>query len=838
MVYEKDSILSHSILLCLLFAPINSLLFASDSPESVQALRFFEQEVRPLLVDHCFECHGEDKQKAGLRLDARVHWLAGSQNGPVVEPGHPDNSLLIGLVEGRDPKLRMPPKGESLTEKEVFILRTWLEMGLPWTGQDEKSELPSLRKGDFTDEDRNYWAFQPIQKSTPPSVKDPSWCRNEIDAFILSKLETKGLSPSKEAGRLELLRRLTFNLHGLPPSKEEVDSFLVDTAPDAYEKRVHSLLESPRYGEKWARHWLDLVRYAESDGFRADHERPEAWRYRDYVVRSLNEDKPYDRFVLEQLAADEITPGQPETLVATGFLRHGLYEYNQRHISKQWNEMLDEMTDVTGDVFLGLGMACARCHDHKFDPILRKDYYRLRAFFAPVLPREDMDLATTEQWMEHESKMRQWEEATTEIRAQIQEIERPVDERYRKSILNKFDPDFRVMALKPIHERSPLEHQLAGLIDRQVVYEEVQTPARIKGDAKEPYQVLLDQLKGFDPLKPKPLPKAFIVTDVGPSAPPTTIPGSRQNDPIAPGFLSILDPDDADIVPVPSAPNSTGRRTALARWITDKENPLTARVMVNRIWQYHFGAGLVSSSSDFGRLGKSPSHPELLDWLASRFIEEGWSWKVIHELILNSATYRQTSHIDPARTAHEKDPGNRFLWRMNPRRLQAEEIRDAILFVSGELDLHQGGPPVKASTPRRTLYTQQRRNTREVLMDVFDLPLGIRSTAKRHVTTTPSQALLLLNSSWSNTMARQLAGTVRNQTDLDLEQKVALIYSKVFSREPSHSEIDQALVFLEKQKGIIKAGPTVQAETSDPEEKAFSDLAHALLNSNEFLYID
>jgi mono/diheme cytochrome c family protein len=795
-----------------------------------QATRYFEEHVRPVLATRCFECHGEQKQSSDLRVDSLAGLLAGGASGPAIAPGKPNESLLVEAI--RHESLEMPPTGK-LPDEQIAAITRWIEMGAPWPEHDASVRKPAAPATKITDDDRAYWAFQPVRDPQPPAVADDGWCRNDLDRFISRKLTEEGLRPAPEASPAALVRRLYFDLLGLPPSPQEIDAFLADTAPDAYERLVDRLLDSPRHAERWARHWLDLVRYAESDGFRQDAYRPHAWRYRDYVIRSFNEDKPYDQFVAEQLAGDELAPHDPDALAATSYLRHWTYEYNQRDVRTQWDNILNDITDVTGEVFLGLGVGCARCHDHKYDPILKADYYRLKAFFAPLWPRDDLPYATADQGQEYRTRLAAWEEKTAEVRRQIDDLERPLIDAARQRAADKFPPDIRPMLLKAPAERTPLEHQLAELANRQAK-EEVQKisfGSQLKGDAKTRWETLQRELAQFGALKPKPLPPAFTVTDVGPHAPPTTIPGDRQQREVEPGFLSVLDPGPAAVVPPPSG-SSTGRRTALARWLTQPDNPLVPRVMVNRIWQQHFGVGLVSTPSDFGRLGDPPSHPELLDWLARRFVQSGWRLKPLHRLMVTSATYRQAAVVDLAQA--DKDPDNRWLGRMTVRRLDAEQIRDALLAASGELDLAVGGPSVDNQRPRRSIYTRVIRNARDPLIEAFDGADGFSSTDRRNVTTTPTQALLMSNGLWPLERAQAFAERLRKTPGVPLggdRELVTWAYRWAYGRGPDTGEADAAVRFLERQS-------TVDGAEHQDKSRALVDFCHVLLNSNEFLYVD
>jgi hypothetical protein len=772
---------------------------AAPFQEEPAAPEFFEAKVRPLLEARCFKCHSAQaggKVKGGLRLDSREALLKGGDQGPAAVPGSPDQSLLVRAVSYEDPDFQMPPK-ERLPRGEVEILVRWIKAGAPWP-ETKDAARPRRKEKEITDADRAFWSFRPVREAAPPALEDP-WCRNDIDRFILAKLRAEGLSPAPEADRRTLLRRLTFDLHGLPPAPEELEAFLKDPASDAYERAVDRLLASPRYGERWARPWLDLVRYAESDGYKQDAYRPHAWPYRDYVIRSLNDDKPYDRFVQEQLAGDEIAPDDPAVGVATGFLRLGIYEYNQRNAYGQWRDILNDITDVAGDVFLGLGLGCARCHDHKFDPILQRDYFALQAFFAPLLWRDDLPRAGSEERAAADARRKEWEEKTAPIRAELAAVEKKYVEQAEQSILSKFLPELQDVWRKPAAARSPYENQIADLVDRQVVFERTTIDGKIKGADREKWSALKRKLAEFDALKGRELPPALVVSDVGAAPPPTTIPGDPEGRVIEPAFLSVLRPERPRIDPLPG---STGRRTALARWLTDPANPLAARVPVNRLWQGHFGRGLVGTASDFGRLGETPSHPELLDWLAARFVREGWSLKQMHRLMVTSAAYRQSGRNPAAEAARLKDPENRWLWRANSRRLEAEQIRDAMLAASGELDRSMGGPAVDWTAPRRTIYTKALRNLKDPLLEAFDLPDPFQSVPGRNATTTATQALLLMNGRWPLERAEAFARRIRTSPD-----PVGDAYRLAYGRAPAPAELEAARAFL----GRGSASPVASA---------------------------
>lgn len=809
---------------------VSSLLLTSalhaQAPTPAKA-EFFTKKIKPLLETHCFKCHSHasGKSKGNLVLDSLASMVKGGDSGPALVPGQPEKSLLLHAVRYAKDELRMPPTGK-LPDDKIALLAEWIKMGAPWPGGAKTTTGPAL--GKITDEDRRYWAFQPVKAHQVPDSKDPLWAKNPIDRFVLGRLHAEGLRPSPPAERAALVRRIYADLVGLPPSPQEIDAFVADTAADAYEKLVDRLLASPRYGEKWARHWLDLVRYAESDGYRIDEYRPQSWQFRDYVIRSLNADKPYDRFVQEQLAGDEMFPDNPDALTATAYLRHWIYEYNQRDVRTQWQNILEDLTDVTGEAILGLGMGCARCHDHKFDAILQKDYYRLQAFFAGIQPQDYLPLASQEQQKEYYARLAAWEKRTATIRAQIAEFEKPERANAEKGAIDKFPPDIQEMIRKTEAERTPFEKQLAALAYRQVIYEFDKLDNRFKGDKKDKLVDLRRELAKFDADKPAPLPRGLTVRDVGLEAPPIFLP--RKNQPVEPGFLTVLDEKPAAIAPI-KAQASSGRRTALAKWLTSRDNPLTTRVIVNRLWQHHFGQGLVNTPSDFGRLGDKPSHPELLDWLARRFVEDGWSLKKMHRLLVTSQTYRQAATAPAPDMAVKKDPQNRLLWRASTRRLQAEQIRDALLSVTGRLDLTMSGPSVDVAQPRRTIYTKMFRNNRDPLLDVFDAPEGVSSVGQRNVTTTPTQALLMINSPFMLQQAQALAARLQKENSDD--DVIRAAFRLTFGRSPSQNETQSAVTFLNQQAQRINP-----RTPSDGRQGALVDFCHVLLNANEFLYID
>ena len=712
----------------------------------------------------------------------------------------------------------------------------------------------------FTDAQRSWWALQPVTKPAAPPVKNQSWVKTPIDAFVLAQLEAKSLKPNPSADRIALLRRVTLDLTGLPPTEEETQQFLKDTSPKAWEHVVDRLLASPRYGERWARHWLDVARYADSDGFKADATRPNIWRYRDYVIAAFNDDKPYDRFVREQIAGDELYPGDPEALVAMGFNRQWIDETNAAGLLTRRQETLDDMTNVTGAAFLGLTFGCARCHDHKYDPILHKDYYRLQAFFANTSfgdgPLPIKDVATRQAYSEQKT---QWEEKTKDIRAEMGKILEPLRKSKVDGGIKTFEDEVQEAILMDPSRRNAFQQMMYHTAEPRITFDEepdARTLRGLKGDSGARYTELKRRLAEFDSLKPAPQPLGQFMVDIGATAPSVyTLKNGNvraKGEEVQPGFLSILDAGDAKVTP-PAGLNSTGRRSALAGWLTDAKNPLPARVMVNRIWHYHFGTGIVATAGDFGRMGARPSHPEMLDYLATYFVENGWSMKKLHRLILLSNTYQESADARPA--ALEADPANALLWRYNRRRMEAEAVRDSMLSVSGLLNPQMGGPGVfppvpngvltelsatavaggwktekdPAQTNRRSVYVFVRRNLRYPMLQEFDSANTFESAHVRNNTVTPAQSLDLLNNDLMIDWARAFAGRVLGDVPTsNVERQVARAFTLAYGRDPAADELKLSVAFLDSQAAIAKGGWS----------SAFVDLCQMLLSSNEFLYIN
>jgi hypothetical protein len=726
----------------------------------------------------------------------------------------------------------------------------------------------------FKPGDRAHWSFQPVVRPAVPSVRNSNWARNPVDAFILAELEGRRIPPGPMAAKATLLRRASLDVIGLPPTPGELDDFLADPSPDAFAKAVERLLASPHYGERWARHWLDLARYAESEGFKADETRPNAWRYRDYVIQSFNQDKPYDRFVREQIAGDELWPGDPDAQMATAFNRHYPDESNARNLMQRRQEILNDITDTVGGVFLGLTYACARCHDHKFDPILQTDYYRLQAFFANTAARDDVPLVAPDELKRHRERMAVWEEKTRELREEMESIEAPQRRAIVKDYFDKYPPEIQAALNKPEGERNPFERQMAWKANQyldpkshEYIADSDAIGAKLKGEAKKRWQELKKQLDEFAGLNPGPLPIGSAMVDIGAEAPATHLLNrgifDKPKEEVPPGLLQVLYSEPAKII-TPASAGTTGRRTALAQLLTDPRNPLTARVMVNRVWYHHFGRGIVGTPSDFGLKGDRPTHPKLLDWLASEFVQSGWSLKSLHRLILNSSTYQQAS--DYREAAAKLDPEDQLLWRHPRQRLEGEVIRDSALAVAGLLNPKMGGPsifpelPTGMPTPRggwkvnedtsernrRSVYVFVRRNTRYPMFDSFDMPDPHESCSRRNITTSPIQALTLLNSKLTLEWAQGFAARVLDNAGTDSGKQIETAFRLAYGRVPDKTERRLAEEFFQGHRQILleqrRGGdslvlPPGASQSVEPiQAAALVDFCHALINANEFVY--
>jgi hypothetical protein len=703
-----------------------------------------------------------------------------------------------------------------------------------------------LKEKPITAEDRGHWSFRPPVRPESPATKDKSWTRNPIDAFVLQGLEEAGLKPSPEASKRVLIRRLTFDLTGLPPTPVEVETFVKDEKPDAYERVVDRLLASPHHGERWAQHWLDLARYADTDGFEFDQARPNAWRYRDWVVDAINRDLPYDQFVRLQLAGDEVALDEPSAFVATGFNRcyPDMVDLNDQKLRRQ--NALNDITETTSLVFIGLTLGCARCHDHKFDPIRQSDFYRLQAFFTPARFRDDYQMLRPEERREYERRRQDWEVKLSRLQARLIEIESQARATLDPPTVPGTTDDVILALQRPPSDRTPREVMLifdSQSRDRRIGGSKwAALLGRSLNDERRDVLARIETVRGEAPPAP---PQASGTDEPGGIVAPTYFLRrgelSNRGPTVEPGVPAVLVTEGRTDLKIAPKRNGSGRRSALADWMVDPQNPLTARVMVNRLWQGHFGRGLVATPSDFGLQGSGPSHPELLDWLATEFPRRGWSLKGLHRLIVTSATYRQDSRADAASTAI--DPENSLLSHQNRKRLDGEAIRDAMLATSGTLNPALGGPCVFPELPaeltklsskgaiwpvspkledrnRRSLYVFTRRNLRFPFFEVFDRPDTNASCPRRPTSTIAPQALTLLNSKLARDSSLALAARIRRDARTPREQ-VDRAYVLALGRPPDEIEKKLADEFL--------AG-------NDPTR--LEDFCLALMNVNEFVYLD
>ncbi len=843
----------------------------------------FLEKVKPLLEARCVSCHGPEKAKGGLRLDSRDASIRGGENGPAIVPGRSSLSLLLQAVMHSKKDLEMPPK-EKLTSNDIALLERWIDAGAPWPenpgARTETFPSPSPKHiGNAWSDQRNpiaqlfggqrldLWSLQPISRPNPPRPKNKKWSRNAIDDFILTNLEAMHLSPAREASKRELARRLYFDLTGLPPTPDELDAFLRDESPVAYEHLVDRLLNSQRYGEHQARMWLDVVRYSDSNGFDWDEFRPRAWRFRDYVIRSFNADKPFDQFIREQLAGDELFDGPPESaaerdaLIGTGYLRLGPQDnsaaaFNEQDRSR--SELLADLAETTASAFLGLTLSCCRCHDHKYDPLSQADHYRIRAFFEPVTFADDLPLDSASERaairahnQTVDQKLKPWQDERDSIFGSVQA-------RLRQERVATLPEEERVLLAMPLEKAGKDLKQKIDAIEKKLQLKEKEVIAALSVSEKSKYDQLAKQIETVKRER-RDFTLGLLMTDGTNPVPSTKVlfQGNHKQPrhAVPPGFISVLDPDPAQITRGPNG-KTTGRRFTLANWISSTNNPLTARVLVNRIWQEDFGYGLVATANDFGLAGSGPSNPKLLDWLAVRFMRDGWSIKKLHRLILTSATYRQSSmegqkRRDRSRIAAAKqaDPNNLLLWKQNPRRLSAEQLRDSLLFVSGLLNLERGGgPPVWPELPPevlqanpaflddnetktkgwypspkpdqnvRSIYLVQKRTVRVPFLEAFDLPENSTSCARRLESIVAPQALSLLNGTLSLAAAEALARRITSEARNGPDAKVERAFSLILQRPPSRDERRRCATLLH--------------------ERNLTELCRALLNINEFIYID
>jgi mono/diheme cytochrome c family protein len=885
-----------------LFAIVPALLWAArpshGQEQAASKPPLFERDVRPILAAHCFRCHGEEKSKGGLRLQSAQQILKGGESGLAVVSGAPGESLLVEKISTGE----MPPgKEKKLESKEIDLIRRWILAGAPAEqdavgARDRLSAAPAIP---VSDDGRQFWAFRRLRRPPVPAVRQAERIRTPLDAFILARLEEKSLTFSADADRTTLLRRAFFDLVGLPPSIEEASAFLDDREPGAYARLLDRLLASPHFGERWGRHWLDVVGYVDTVGFDIDPGfillSDGKWRYRDYVIRSYNQDKPYDRFVTEQLAGDELvdwrsapqfTAEIQDLLVATGFLRTAEDDTHEpeSNIPSVHFAVLHDTLEIVGSSLLGLTLNCARCHDHKFDPIPQEDYYRLMAQFTPAYnPKawlaatpykpevRDRALADVSpaQRAEIEGNNEQVDREVAALAKTAAETRGPYEAKLRESKLAALPEPIRAdtkSALEtPAEKRSEVQKYLAGKLASLVQVKNEEVAAALTGADQELLSKLDAQITAAKARR-RSFGKIQALWDVGPPPPTFLLKRGNFETPgteVAPGFLSVLTEEaDASLIPTFSTGMATsGRRVAFARWLTRGDSraaSLLARSIVNRTWEHLFGQGIVATSDNLGRSGEPPTHAELIEWLSAELISNGWHLKPMIRLMMSSTVYRQASRHDSQSTGDPDprliDSSNQLLWRMRLRRLDSEVIRDAVLAVCGQLDRTIGGPPIPQETRpdgmvvvsakglpspaarhRRSVYLVARRKFPLTLLSVFDQPIIATNCLRRFPSAVPLQSLTMLNDPFILEQAGHFAGRVISAAGGCREKQVEIALRMALARPPSSAE--QALFeeHLKKQTALFLAS---NLPADEAERKALASLCHALLNTSEFLYTE
>lgn len=809
----------------------------------------YTRDIKPILEKRCFSCHGRLKQKANLRLDAGALIHNGGKDGVVIIAGKSRASLLIQRVSSTDDDERMPPEGKPLTADQIALLAAWIDAGAPFPAAERIAPSPA-----------EHWAFQPVRRPAVPEVKDAAWCRNPIDRFVLAKLEARGWHPAPDAAPVALLRRVHLDLAGLPPTLEEQDSFSRNASQDALDLVIDELLARPTYGERWARHWLDLVRYADSNGYERDAAKPFVWRYRDYVIAALNLDKPFDRFVVEQLAGDELPDATAETMIATGFQRLGHWDDEPADPEADRFDQLDDIISTTSQVFLGLTLACARCHDHKFEPLTARDYYSMAAVFDPLkrpqngrteLTRPAGTPAELAALAARDREIERWNQRSAAAREGFRET-------FLASGQSKLSAEALAAFRAAASQRSEAEKKLVRDATKQLDAELASAiPEELRRKLAE-NECVIAALRSATP----DLPQGYFMEELSSKPPVTHVllrgnprrPGEEVG-PAVPAIAARRQPQ----FPAPG-PRTSLRRLAFAQWLASPENPLTARVLVNRVWQQHFGVGLVRTPSDFGLMGEPPTHPELLDWLTHWFVQDAqWSLKKLHRLVLTSRTWRMSRTPNPDYAAADSE--NRLLSFVPHRRLEVEAIRDSMLTVSGRLNPAMFGPPmfpiipdqaIEANTDkqsiwkpsgesersRRTVYAFIKRGLVVPMLEVLDLCDTVHSSARRQVTTVAPQALTLFNGDFVNEQARHLAARLQREAGADAKRQIELAYRLALCRPPRASELNEMLEFLRHETEAARRETAQQSPTLPPEELALAQLCRVLLNLNEFVYVD
>jgi hypothetical protein len=814
----------------------------SKLPPAASGTVDFSRDIQPIFVRVCQKCHGTEKQKGGLRLDDGIEALKGGNSGAVIQPGDGSHSRLLHLVAGLDPDLHMPPRGPALTADEIGRLRAWIDQGAKWPKESVTTTSPRSKA--------SHWAFQPPRRWPAPRVANRPWVRNDLDAFVLARLEAEKITPSAEADRVTLIRRLSLDLLGLPPTPQEVDEFLQDTRPDAYERLVDRLLASPHYGERWGRHWLDMARYADSDGFEKDTGRPYAWRYRNWVIEAFNRNLPFDQFTIEQLAGDLLPGATTEQKIATGFHRNTLTNREGGVDREQYRvEQVVDRVNTTAKVFLGVTMGCCQCHDHKFDPFTQREYYQLFAFFDSDV-EVDLPAPLPGEIEPYQRKKAEFDRKKAELTAavaayrkdQLPANEQKWESELRLAELRKLPaPVAAILLIEPAQPSAKQKQELDAYyakIDKKLAE---LTKAVADHEQTAPHLSLAQTLALGTPRKTHVMIRGDFL---------------RPGVEVEPGTPSILPPLHA-----------TGKKTRLdlAKWIVDPANPLTARVTVNWVWQRYFGRGLVATLEDVGTQGDRPSHPELLDWLATEFVRQKWSLKALHKLIVTSATYRQSSKARPELVA--RDPLNVLLARQNRLRLEAEIVRDVALASSGLLTPTIGGPSVHPPQPagiseltyagsvrwvestgpdryRRGLYTWFQRTSPYPMLITFDAPDSNVCAVRRERSDTPLQALTLLNDTVFVECAKALGRRIVAETTGAPADRIRHAFRLCLGREPTADELAVLGRLFEETLRTCKDKPEAAAKlvgkpqppgVDVPEAAAWVALARAILNLDEFV---
>jgi mono/diheme cytochrome c family protein len=825
---------------------------ADHARSMARGLEAFKKDVREILVKNCLDCHGGKATKGEFDLTTREGLLREGTQGPNLVPGKATESRMYRMV-AHQIKPAMPHKAAKLPDSQVRAIAAWIDSGAPYDRPLAAGAAEKKDRGAVTEADREFWSFRPLDRPEPPKVKDDAWCRTPVDRFVLAKLESKGLKPNQSAPRRTLIRRATFDLTGLPPTAEEIDAFEADASPDAYQRLIDRLLASPRHGERWARHWLDLARYAESHGYEQDYDRPFAYHFRDFLIRALNEDMPYDRFVRLQVAGDEFEPDNPEAMTATGFLGAGTHatQITANQVEKERYDELDDMAATTGTAFLGLTVGCARCHDHKFDPIPTADYYRLVATFTTTVRSEiDLDLdpdSTRKAKAEYDrrgaaldAERVKFERQTLPVRVDAWLKSNPRLPRLTASPVSLVFRAVESVLSIPDSRRTPAQNSLLGAWYRSTDMEWLDIVRRAREHTA-------------DPPKPKNTLKAMVTSEGFPAIRFHTQGAdffdktyllkrgdlAQKQGEATSGVLTVLNraPDGEPRwkATPPNGWRTSYRRTGLANWMTDVDygaGQLLARVIVNRLWQHHFGRGIVATPSDFGAQGERPTHPELLDWLAGELIRGGWRLKPIHKLMMTSAVYMQTADDDPARSRIDRE--NTLCWKRPHRRLEAEAIRDAMLAVSGTLDPTMYGPgTLDEGMRRRSIYFQIKRSQLIPLMILFDAPDSLVGIGKRSSTTVAPQALALMNNPNVRGYAAGLAARVEPKAKDSPAEAIRSAYRLALGRPPEPVEMVAALDFVLVQSERYRTDGHAAALSL-----SFADFCQSLMCLNEFAYVD